>query len=87
MKRLLTIHFSLLFFLVRPGAVQFLSLFLDKGLSDAVWPPSYRTSTAFMWFGTPNGLNRYDAYSIKTFYAGQHGGLPSNNIISLYAQP
>lgn len=64
---------------------NFYHLFLDKGLSDARVADIVQDKYGFMWFATPNGLNRYDGYSMKTFYVGQSHGLPSNNIISLYA--
>src|SRR4028119_910857 len=86
MKRLLTIHFSLLsLFGAAQAPYNFYHLSLDKGLSDARVTDIVQDKYGFMWFGTPNGLNRYDGYSIKSFYAGQNGGLPSNTIISLYA--
>ncbi len=64
---------------------KFFHLFLDKGLSDARVPAIVQDKYGFMWFASTNGLNRYDAYSIKTFYADKKGnGLTSNNITSLF---
>ena len=65
---------------------NFYNLFIDKGLSSPQVTAIVQDQYGFMWFGTPNGLNRYDGYSIKTFYAGgQPGSLPSNSILSLFS--
>ncbi len=65
---------------------NFFQLSLDKGLSDSRVTDIVQDHYGFMWFGTPNGLNRYDGYSIKTFHSSQgNNGLPSNSIVSLYA--
>lgn len=63
---------------------NFHHIFLDKGLSDARVNDIVQDKYGFMWFATPNGLNRYDGYRITTFYAGK-SGLPTNHILSLYA--
>ena len=65
------------------GDYMFFHLSLDKGLSDARVSTIVQDRYGFMWMGTPNGLNRYDGYSIQTFYAGN--GLPSNSISSLFS--
>jgi ligand-binding sensor domain-containing protein len=86
MRRWLTIVFIQLSLACAAQApYHFYHLFLDKGLSDARVTDIVQDRYGFMWFGTPNGLNRYDGYSIKTFYARKDGGLPSSAIISLYA--
>ncbi len=64
---------------------MFSPLSLDKGLSDARVNSIMQDRYGFMWFGTSNGLNRYDGYSIKTFYADKTNGLPSNNIYTLFS--
>lgn len=40
----------------------------------------------FIWFGTPNGLIRYDGYEFKTYttQSKNTGNISSNHIISLY---
>lgn len=69
-----------------PSAYNFYHLFIDKGLSDARVNAIVQDRYGFMWFATPNGLNRYDGYSIKKFYAGKGAyDLPSNSIVSLYS--
>jgi ligand-binding sensor domain-containing protein len=87
MKRTcLFIFFLLRFFAVSAqGDYMFFHLFLDKGLSDAHINSIVQDKYGFMWFGTPNGLNRYDGYSMRTFYTDKAGSLPSNNIRTLYS--
>ncbi|RYZ51699.1 MAG: hypothetical protein EOP49_11130, partial [Sphingobacteriales bacterium] len=63
---------------------MFFHLSLDNGLSDARVTAINQDKIGFMWFGTPNGLNRYDGYSIRTFYADKTNGLPSNNIRTIF---
>lgn len=77
----------LLFFLTgrAQGDYMFFQLSLDKGLSDARVSTIVQDCYGFMWMGTPNGLNRYDGYSIKTFYADKSNGLPSNSITALFS--
>jgi ligand-binding sensor domain-containing protein len=85
------IYLFLFLFLLHCRAVKaqsdnmFFHLFLDKGLSDARITAITQDKLGFMWFATPNGLNRYDGYSIKTYYAGKMTGLPSNYIRSLFS--
>jgi ligand-binding sensor domain-containing protein len=38
------------------------------GLSSHYVRCIIKDSRGFMWFGTANGLNRYDGYNIKTYY-------------------
>lgn len=69
-----------------PSTYNFYQLFLDKGLSDARVADIVQDKYGFMWFATPNGLNRYDGYSIRKFFAGKGvHDLPSNNVITLYS--
>ena len=39
----------------------------------------------FMWFGTEDGLNRYDGYTFKIFYSSgsDENGLSNNRIRAL----
>ena len=65
---------------------NFHNLSLDKGLSDPRIIDIVQDKYGFMWFATPNGLNRFDGYSIKTFFADSaQKELPANNILSLYS--
>ncbi|WP_312332156.1 two-component regulator propeller domain-containing protein [Sphingobacterium sp.] len=39
----------------------------DKGLSNDFVTAIFQDKDGFMWFGTSNGLNRYDGYEFKVF--------------------
>jgi signal transduction histidine kinase/ligand-binding sensor domain-containing protein/DNA-binding response OmpR family regulator len=45
----------------------------DDGLTQNMVDCIFRDSRGFMWFGTWNGLNRFDGYTFKTFRAGAGG--------------
>ncbi len=54
----------------------------EQGLSNSAINSIFRDSRGFMWFGTWDGLNRYDGKSIKTFYPDIYDDTAiSNNII------
>ena len=40
---------------------------IDQGLSNNFVRCIYQDKNGFMWFGTYDGLNRYDGYEFKTF--------------------
>lgn len=44
----------------------------------------YQDWQGFMWFGTGDGLNKYDGYLITTYYANSEQGLTGNTINSIY---
>jgi two-component sensor histidine kinase/ligand-binding sensor domain-containing protein len=47
--------------------IQFTHLTTEDGLSLNVVTEVLQDSRGFLWFGTYNGLNRYDGYNFKTF--------------------
>ena len=52
----------------QPEQVKFKRLDLKDGLSHPdIWC-IYKDSRGFVWFGTGFGLNRFDSYSIKSFF-------------------
>jgi signal transduction histidine kinase/DNA-binding response OmpR family regulator/ligand-binding sensor domain-containing protein len=54
----------------------------EEGLSNSAVNSIYRDQQGFMWFGTWDGLNRYDGKNIKTFYPDPFDPSSlSNNII------
>lgn len=54
----------------------------EQGLSNSAVNHIYRDSRGFMWFGTWDGLNRFDGKNIKTFYPDLFNKKAiSNNII------
>ncbi len=49
------------------GAVKFQRISIEKGLSNSVVTCIYKDKEGFMWFGTQDGLNKYDGY-VFTIY-------------------
>lgn len=49
------------------GDLRFDRLGIDDGLSQSVVNCILQDSQGFMWFGTKDGLNRYDGYEFKIF--------------------
>jgi len=47
---------------------NYLRLGMEHGLSQSFIHSIIQDKTGFMWFGTNDGLNRYDGYTFKTFY-------------------
>ncbi|HSB67468.1 MAG TPA: two-component regulator propeller domain-containing protein [Anaerolineales bacterium] len=47
--------------------LRFESLSLEQGLSQSVVNVTYQDSQGYLWFGTQDGLNRYDGYHFTIF--------------------
>ncbi len=72
-----------------PTEESFKRISTADGLSSAVVTDIIQDSRGFMWFGTQDGLNRYDGYTFKIYrhsdtVAGSIGG---NYILALYNDP
>ncbi len=53
---------------LRPNAVvQFQRIGLEEGLSQSVVNVILQDRQGFLWFGTQDGLNRYDGYNFKVY--------------------
>ena len=61
-------------------------LSIEQGLSQSTVLSILQDQKGFMWFGTQDGLNRYDAYKFKVFklQRGDSTSLPDNNIQTLF---
>jgi len=57
-----------------------------QGLSQDIVKTIIQDSQGFMWFGTENGLNRYDGYSIKVYKHNSRdtASLSDNDVHALY---
>ncbi len=59
---------------------------VENGLSNNTVYCNIQDTSGFLWFGTKDGLNRFDGYHFKVFNMNDDtGGLPTNLIGSLLA--
>ncbi|MDP4196355.1 MAG: two-component regulator propeller domain-containing protein [Bacteroidota bacterium] len=65
------------------SSVQYLGI--EQGLSNNSVTAIFQDSHGFMWFGTYDGLNRYDGYKFKMFrnHLNNSASLSSNRITSI----
>jgi ligand-binding sensor domain-containing protein/signal transduction histidine kinase/CheY-like chemotaxis protein/AraC-like DNA-binding protein len=80
--------FLLLFLFVNPTIIfaqnpqlKFKHINSQQGLSNSTIEAIYQDSRGFIWFGTRDGLNRYDGYEITVF---KNNPLDSNTISDNY---
>ncbi|MDP4217539.1 MAG: two-component regulator propeller domain-containing protein [Bacteroidota bacterium] len=66
--------------------LQFTHLTVRDGLSSNGVGYITQDKEGFMWFGTEDGLNRFDGYRIRRFYhaAGKENSLVNNSIYGIY---
>lgn len=59
---------------------------IEKGLSNNTVNCIFKDHKGFMWFGTHDGLNRYDGYGFKIFrnQIGNQNSLPHNYIYDIH---
>lgn len=71
---------------MRPTDAQFIRLSTEQGLSQDDVYTILQDHQRFLWFGTGEGLSRYDGYSFKTFKSirGDASSLPSSWVHRLY---
>lgn len=63
-------------------SLRFIRIGSDKGLSNSTVYCSYMDSQGFMWFGTEDGLNKYDGYTFDIYKSAPSDSTSlSNNII------
>jgi len=69
----------------RKERYYFSQLSLNEGLSQITVLCSYQDEDGFIWFGTRNGLNRYDGYNFNIFLtdANDSASISDNHILSL----
>ena len=71
-----TLIFLLCYLFSNAGVAQthsqnFTHISVDQGLSSSVVLDIYQDRAGFMWFGTDDGLNRYDGYTFEYFSASE----------------
>ena len=59
------------------GSYKFIEIGIEQGLSQSSVLAIYQDSEGYLWFGTANGLNKYDGYSFTVF---THDPLDPNSI-------
>ena len=66
--------------------ISFNHLTVDDGLSQSSVTCIFQDEKGFIWFGTQDGLNRYDGYGLKVFKSDQEDttSLINNFIYSIY---
>ena len=69
--------------------VKFRSITIEDGLSQNTVNSILQDKQGFLWFGTLDGLNKYDGYSIKTYRKDLENlnSLSDNYILTLYEDP
>ncbi|HXG00155.1 MAG TPA: two-component regulator propeller domain-containing protein, partial [Bacteroidota bacterium] len=60
-----------------PEAIRFDRIGLEQGLSQSTVSAIAQDTHGFMWFGTHDGLNRFDGYKITVF---KHDPTDSNSL-------
>jgi len=62
---------------------------IDQGLSNNAVTCIYKDNHGFMWFGTYDGLNRYDGYSFQVFRntIGDPASLLDNHVYCINSDP
>ncbi|TNE63916.1 MAG: hypothetical protein EP344_04060 [Bacteroidetes bacterium] len=75
--------------LVTGQNMTFDHLTIDQGLSNNTVYAIAEDLDGFLWFGTRDGLNRYDGYEFRIYKANSsdNHSLPGNNIQSLFLHP
>ena len=65
--------------------VRFRNYSINEGLSQTTIRAIAQDHTGLMWFGTQDGLNRFDGYKFRTFYRDSEplGAISDNHILSL----
>src|SRR6185436_8561172 len=74
--------------MVRPAVftqvVSFSQLNTSNGLSDNFIQSLVIDKKGFLWIGTADGLNKYDGYTVTSWFRSSQNGLPSDTIRQLY---
>ena len=65
--------------------IMFKNITIEEGLSQATVETIYQDSKGYMWFGTNDGLNRYNGYDFKVYRneIGSKLSLTSNYIMKI----
>ena len=82
-------HLIVLYFLIvgiavfgQPNQIKFEHLSIEDGLSQSTVSTITQDNSEFLWFGTLDGLNRYDGYNFKKYYTSKDSNSIPSNIIT-----
>src|SRR5581483_8198004 len=69
-----------------PAAARFTRFSVERGLSQSTVQAVLQDRSRFLWFGTGEGLNRYDGYRFVVFKHDSQDpkSLPSDRVTALY---
>ena len=77
LKKILILLFLLVFFTLNAKTIRVKNLSLEDGLSQSSVLCMLQDKQGFIWFGTEDGLNRFDGYEFTVF---RHNPLDSLSI-------
>lgn len=90
MKRLEFVLMTIFTFMFHQGSGQYINVYLDnlgtdEGLSQGTVKVIFQDSKGFMWFGTQDGLNRYDGYEFIIYRnnTSDSNSISDNSILSI----
>ncbi|MEN9570211.1 MAG: hypothetical protein RL172_1442, partial [Bacteroidota bacterium] len=67
--------------LAQPPRISFKKINIENGLSNSTIETIFQDSRGFMWFGTRDGLNRFDGYQMLVF---KYNAADSNSVSDSY---
>ncbi len=72
--------------ITRDGHLAFRKVSIEQGLSQSSVQTILQDDIGYMWFGTEDGLNRFDGYDFRVFKHDPENpdSLSSNNILALF---
>ncbi len=98
--RIATCTLALILFLLAPARaqqnafptskdIQFKHITVDEGLSQTSVGQIFQDQQGFLWFGTSDGLNKYDGYEVTVYKQNPDdpNSLSSSSIMSIYEAP
>ncbi len=85
MQHTLKLFFTYLFLTIvfvvngQTESVKFQNFGIKDGLSYSLVSSIVEDDKGFLWIATQNGLNRYDGYEFKQYFAGKSNKTPLKN--------